>query len=70
MKLKACPLLVQSDTTPSWTVGGECHTRTYFSECLGEKCAGFVGGHCIRLGESTVLLPEPPKEEHNGKTDI
>ena len=38
---KACPLLVQSDTLPSLTMRGEEYTRTYFLECLGEKCAAF-----------------------------
>lgn len=36
-----CPLLVQSDTYPSMTCAGESHTRTYFLECLKEKCAAY-----------------------------
>lgn len=40
-KRKACPLLVQSDTNQSLTIQGESYTRTYFLECLGEKCAAY-----------------------------
>ena len=48
---KACPLLVQSDTSPSLTVPGESHTRTFFLECLGGQCAAFVSGRCKRFKE-------------------
>ncbi len=41
MERKGCPLLVQSDTTPSLTMTGQSWTRTYFLECLGEKCAAY-----------------------------
>ena len=52
---KACPLLVQSDTYPSLTMRGESHTRTFFLECLGEKCAAFTDGcRCARFGASVV----------------
>lgn len=35
-KRKVCPLLVQSDTTPSLTVNGETYTRTYFCHALAK----------------------------------
>lgn len=57
MKLRACPLLVQSDTSRSWTVEGESHTRTYFLRCLGEECAAFAGGNCERFG-TVAKMPE------------
>ena len=41
MSRKLCPLLVQSDTTPSLTMQGESWTRTYFAECIGEKCMAY-----------------------------
>lgn len=44
---KACPLLVQSDTSPSLTIQGEAYTRVYFLECLGEKCAAFSTQDCF-----------------------
>lgn len=51
IKRKACPLLVQSDTSPSLTVPGESYTRTFFLECLGGQCAAFVSGRCKRFKE-------------------
>ena len=45
-KLKACPLLVQSDTIPSLTIEGEAHTRVYFLRCLGDTCAAYKDGYC------------------------
>lgn len=41
MSRKLCPLLVQSDTTPSLTMLGESWQRTYFAECIGEKCMAY-----------------------------
>lgn len=41
MKRKVCPLLVQSETNPSLTIQGQSWTRTWFSECIGEKCAAY-----------------------------
>ncbi len=70
MKLKACPFLLQRDTTPSLTIAGESYTRSFFLRCLGGEYAGFVQGpdgkaECKRL-ESCVSLPgedEYPKCE-------
>lgn len=61
MKLRGCPLLVQSDTSRSLTVAGESHTRTYFLRCLGEKCAAFAGENCKRFG-TIVKMPEEVRE--------
>ena len=47
MKYKVCPLLIQSDTNPSCAVSGQSWTRTYFLECIGEKCAAYNGQHGI-----------------------
>ena len=47
--MKVCPLLVQSETNPSYAIAGQSYTRTWFSECLGIKCGGFAGGFCNRL---------------------
>lgn len=64
MKRKACPLLVQSDTNPSLTMAGQSWTRTYFLECLGEKCAAYhPSGFCERFKE-VVIIPDD-KEEAN-----
>ena len=59
---KYCQKLVQSDTQASLTMEGESWTRTYFGECLGEKCAAYEGqnGFC-RLFQSTVNLPKSDK---------
>lgn len=52
MKRKGCPLLVQSDTNPSLTVSNQSFTRTWFLECLGEKCAAYheQDGFCGKFG--------------------
>lgn len=55
MKRKACPMLVQSETNPSYTIEGQSWTRTYFLECLGEKCAAYHGNSCD-IWERSVLL--------------
>ena len=55
---KGCPLLVQNDTNASMTIPGESHSRSYFLECLGEKCAAFNrNGICGRFG-TVVLTPD------------
>ena len=63
MKLKGCPLLVQSDTHPSMTVSGESHTRSYMLPCIGWKCAAFDwddkrGFFCQRFGSKLVMDEE------------
>ena len=61
---KACPLLVQSDTNQSCTVSGQSWTRTYFLECLGERCAAYRAGFgCLKFDDNPVDLKE---EERNG----
>lgn len=57
-KLKACPLLPQSDTSPSFTIPGESHTRTYFIRCLGNECATYVDGYCMRFGTTVDMEME------------
>jgi hypothetical protein len=47
--LKACPLLVQSDTNPSLTVSGQSWTRTYLLRCPGDECAAYQNGHCAKF---------------------
>ena len=48
-KMKACPLLVQSDTTPSLTISGESYTRVYFLQCIGDRCAAYKDGCCKKF---------------------
>lgn len=64
MKRKSCPFLAQSITEPSLTMQGVYFTRTFFTECLGEKCAAYVqqDGFCEKL-QSTVITRENPAEE-------
>jgi hypothetical protein len=55
MKKKGCPLLVQSDTYTSLYIPGESSTKTYFLDCLEEKCAAYRGcgaqnGVCDKFG--------------------
>ena len=62
MKLKACPLLPQAETTPSLTIAGESYTRTRFLRCLGGECAAFClkddgTAQCLRFMQ-TVSLTE------------
>ena len=52
---KCCPLLVQSETNPSMTVAGQSWTRTWFTECIGEKCAAYQGGLCDKFQTNVNL---------------
>ena len=45
MNRKLCPLLIESEVKPSLTIEGQSWTRTYFSECIGEKCAAYNEAH-------------------------
>lgn len=66
-KRKVCPLLVQSDTNPSCTVTGQSWTRTYFLECLGNKCVAYRAGYgCLRFDDNPADLNE---EEEHGTLD-
>lgn len=61
MKMKCCPLLVQSETRQSLTAKGESFTRSYFSECIGENCAAFkIGGFCEKF-KSLVVIQDNTK---------
>jgi hypothetical protein len=64
---KGCPLLIQSDTNPSWTVAGETHTRTYFLQCIGEKCVAFEAESCKQFHTSTIL--KEPLKDGGGEDD-
>lgn len=57
MRMKGCPLLVQSDTNPSMTIEGESHTRTYMLRCVGNNCAAYRDGFCSKF-ETDVIIPE------------
>lgn len=62
-KRKECPLLLQSYTVPSLTIEGESSTRSYFSECIGERCAAYraQNGFCEKW-ECTVAICATNKE--------
>jgi hypothetical protein len=45
-KLKLCPLLINRQRTPSFTVENMFTEDTYFSPCLRDNCAAFVDGSC------------------------
>lgn len=64
MKRKVCPLLMQSNTEPSLTIQGASYTRTFFLECLGDKCAAYIsqGGFCEKF-QSTVKMREAEEGE-------
>ena len=49
LKMKRCPLLIQSETNVSVTVQGESYTRIYFSECIGKHCAAYRDGECNKF---------------------
>lgn len=57
MNRKGCPLLIQSETNPCITISGQSWTRTWFSECIGEKCAAYQGGVCAKF-ETNLILKE------------
>lgn len=57
MEFKGCPLLVQSDTNQSCTTAGQSWTRTYFLECIKEKCAAYKEQGCFcEKFQGTVCL--------------
>ena len=66
MNRKCCPLLVQSETNPSMTVAGQSWARTWFAECIGEKCAAYQGGLCAKFQTDVILKGEALKD---GKGD-
>ncbi len=67
MKRKVCPLLVLSDTDQSLTMAGQSWTRTYFLECLGEKCAAYQwqDGFCEKF-QGIVTVKETAQEAQEG----
>lgn len=60
MSRKRCPILVQHDQMPSYTVRGECYTISYMLECLGERCAAYrvADGYCRQFQNYTVIPVE------------
>nr|DAO50969.1 MAG TPA: hypothetical protein [Caudoviricetes sp.] len=67
MNRKGCPLLVQSETNPSMTITGQSWTRTWFAECIGEKCAAYQGGLCDKFQTDVTFLAEVQKD---GQRDL
>lgn len=65
MKRKACPLLVQSNTEPSLTIQGASYARTFFIECLGEKCAAYIQqyGFCEKFQSTVIVRTNPADKE-------
>lgn len=65
MSRKGCPLLVQRDQMPSYTVPGECYTRSYMLECLGDKCVAYreKDGYCRRFLNYTIIEAVPTEED-------
>ena len=53
MKKKACLLLIQSESWQDMSLPGDSHTRSYFLECLEDRCAAFLNGSCRRFDTST-----------------
>lgn len=64
MERKSCPLLVQSNTEPSLTIQGASYTRTFFIECLGEKCAAYIkqDGFCKKFQSTVIILANQVEE--------
>lgn len=61
MKMKCCPLLVQSITTQSIIAEGEMSKISYFQKCIGENCAAFkIGGFCEKF-KSLVVIRDDTK---------
>lgn len=61
--LRACPLLVQSNTEKSWTIPDTSYTRTFFLECLGHKCAAYKDGVCAKFGGKATYLSASEEEQ-------
>lgn len=57
MRMKGCPLLVQSDTNQSMMIEGESYTRTYMLRCVGNNCAAYQDGFCGKF-KTDVIVPE------------
>lgn len=55
-KLKPCPFRVHGERTASWTVAGEYYYNETFMPCMGEKCAAYWNGRCMRDGANFPML--------------
>lgn len=55
-KLKPCPFRVHGERTPSRTVRGEFYYNEYFMPCMGDKCAAYWNGTCMRDGAGFAML--------------
>lgn len=49
--LKECPWRIYQRTEPFATYNGSV-TKTEFYTCIGDNCAAYLDGKCIRQGES------------------
>lgn len=58
---------MQSETNPSMTITGQSWTRTWFAECIGEKCAAYQGGLCDKFQTDVTFLEEVQKD---GQRDL
>lgn len=66
MKMKGCPLLIQSHTSPSMMIRDESYTKSYMLECIGNKCAAYVSGDCGMFGRINTVILDGEDGEVNG----
>lgn len=57
-KLKPCPFRVHGERTASYTIQGEYYYNEFFMPCMGEKCAAYLDGMCMRDGANFAMLEE------------
>ncbi len=49
-KLKPCPFRVHGERVASLTVAGEFYYNEVFMPCMGDDCAAYSNGTCLRDG--------------------
>lgn len=55
---KLCPYRAWSETHPAVFVGQGDATISDFYRCVGDDCAGFYNGICLRLNEQVKRIDE------------
>lgn len=69
VKLKKCPLLVQSDTRSSNLVAGESWTRSYMVPCIKDGCSAFDwdfrrGCYCKMFDTRLEIHEDEEEDKH------
>ncbi len=61
--LKLCPFRVHGERTQSLTVRGEYFYNEFFMPCMGDKCAAYFDGKCMKDGANFAMLEAEEGED-------